>query len=98
MNRRRYLVAYDISDEYRLRKVHGVVKGYGYGLQYSLFLCDLSDVEKLMLKSALGPVIHHAEDRVAIIDLGDSQGRGMACFEFMGVRPDLPRSGGPVIV
>lgn len=98
MSRRRYMVAYDIADACRLRKVHGVVKGYGYGLQYSLFLCDLSDMEKLMLKSALSSLIHHAEDRVAIIDLGEPEGRGMACFEFMGLYPDLPRSGGPVIV
>ncbi len=98
MSRRRYLVAYDISDENRLRKVHGVVKGYGYSLQYSVFLCDLSEVEKLMLKSDLGNVIQHREDRVAIVDLGDAQSRGMACFEFMGVHPVLPTPGGPTIV
>lgn len=98
MTRRRYLVAYDISDENRLRKVHDVVKGYGYALQYSVFLCDLSDIEKLHLKSDLGTVIHHGQDRVAFVDLGDAQTRGMACFEFMGVHPVLPKSRGPTIV
>ncbi len=98
MSRRRYLVGYDISDSIRLRRVHEVVKGYGYSLQYSLFICDLSEVEKLGLRSALGQVIHFTEDAIAIVDLGESTARGIQCFEFMGVHPILPRSGGPTIV
>ncbi|MBI2704377.1 MAG: CRISPR-associated endonuclease Cas2 [Actinobacteria bacterium] len=98
MSRRRYLVAYDISDPVRLRKVHDVVKGYGYSLQYSVFVCDLGEVEKLWLKGDLGKVMHFGEDRVAIVDLGDAERRGMDCFEFMGVTPQLPRPGGPHIV
>lgn len=98
MGRRRYVVSYDIADPVRLRRVHDVVKGYGYSLQYSVFLCDLTEVEKLCLRSDLRGVMHHSEDRIAIIDLGDSDTRGMACFEFMGLQPELPRSGGPTIV
>jgi CRISPR-associated protein Cas2 len=37
--RHRYIVAYDIRDEVRLRRVHDVVRGYGIRLQYSVFLC-----------------------------------------------------------
>lgn len=98
MSRRRYLVAYDISDPGRLRNVHGVVKGYGYSLQYSIFVCDLGEVEKLHLKTDLGAAINRSEDRVAIIDLGDAAQRGSECFEFMGQTPVIPRMGGPHIV
>ncbi len=98
MSRRRYLVGYDISDATRLRKVHEVVKGYGYSLQYSLFICDLSEMEKIGLRSDLGRVIRFTEDSIAIVDLGDASSRGMQCFEFMGLRPRFPRSGGPTIV
>ncbi len=98
MSRRRYLIGYDIADSTRLRKVHQVVKGYGYSLQYSLFICDLSDVEKIGLRSDLGRVIRFTEDAIAIVDLGETTSRGMQCFEFMGITPVLPRSGGPTIV
>jgi CRISPR-associated protein Cas2 len=98
LTRRRYLVGYDISDPVRLRQVHDVVKGFGYSLQYSLFICDLNDVEKLKLRAALGEAIRFTEDRVAIVDLGDAATRGMTCFEFMGVRPRVRPPGGATIV
>lgn len=98
MSRRRYLLAYDIADPVRLRKVHDVVKGYGYSLQYSVFVCDLGDMEKFWLKGDLSLVLHMTEDRVAIVDLGDAEQRGMECFEFMGQTPLLPKPGGPHIV
>src|SRR4051794_37111107 len=43
--RRRYLMAYDFSDPKRLRRVCKVMEAYGERLQYSVFLCDLSDME-----------------------------------------------------
>jgi CRISPR-associated protein Cas2 len=98
MTRRRYLVGYDIGDPVRLRQVHDVVKGFGYSLQYSLFICDLNSVEKLKLRAALGEVILFTVDRVAIVDLGDAETRGMECFEFIGVAPRLRGTGGPTIV
>jgi CRISPR-associated protein Cas2 len=95
--RRRYLVAYDIADPIRLRRTHATVKGFGFALQYSVFVCDLDAMEKTQLRAELGEVIHHTQDRVAIIDLGDPAQRGVECFEFMGNHPVLP-SGGPTIV
>ena len=95
--RRRYLLAYDISDEKRLRQVHKVVKGFGWPMQYSVFICDLDKMELIALRSELGRVMHHQADSVAIIDLGEPRERGRSCFEFMGRAPTLPRSG-PLIV
>ena len=95
--RTRYLVAYDIRDDKRLRQVHKTVKGYGWSLQYSVFICDLDTIELLELKTDLGQLIHHTLDSIAIVDLGPPDQRGNRCFEFMGVASRLPTSG-PVIV
>ena len=96
-NRRRYLITYDIREDKRLRKVHKTMKGYGWSLQYSVFVCDLDMVELLALQSDLGAIIHHSLDSIAIVDLGHPEKRGTDCFRFMGVASRLPDSG-PVIV
>ena len=95
--RRRYLVAYDIRDDKRLRRVHKTMKGFGWSMQYSVFICDLDRIELYDLETALGQTIHHGEDSIAIIDLGDPIERGRQCFSFMGAEPTLPTSG-PVIL
>lgn len=97
MSRERYLVAYDISDPVRLRRVHGTVKGFGFSLQYSVFVCDLDFMERINLRNALDDIIHASQDRTAFVHLGDPARRGESCFEFMGVHPTLARSG-PTIV
>lgn len=95
--RRRYLVAYDISDAKRLRRVHKAVTAFGWPMQYSVFIADLDAVEIFELRTQLGRIIHHTEDSVALIDLGEPQQRGRSCFDFMGVAPTLPTQG-PVII
>lgn len=95
MARRRYLLGYDISDPARLRQVHLCAKRYGYPLQYSLFVCDVDEMELTGLKWELSDLIHHRVDRVVLIDLGASLQEDR--FEFLGVRPGLPGSG-PTIV
>ena len=95
--RRRYIVAYDIRDDTRLRRVHDVIRSYGTGLQYSVFLCDLSDIEKIALRTELRPIIKHDTDSIMFVDLGDTTTRGTTCFEFIGPAPTLPRDG-PTIV
>ncbi len=88
--RHRYLVAYDVSDSRRLRRVFKVMNGYGDPLQYSVFLCDLSMVEKWKLKEALLEVIHQGEDRVLIVDLGLAGGVRSEALEYLG-RQEVPR-------
>ena len=95
MARRRYVLAYDIMDDRRLRKVHSLAKTYGYSLQYSVFICDLDAMELTHLKWDLGAVIGHGDDRVAIIDLGEVT--APTRFQFLGVHPVLPKQG-PTIV
>lgn len=95
--RKRYLVAYDIREDKRLRQVHKTVKGYGWSLQYSVFVCDLDRMELLAMCTDLGETIHHSVDSVAIVNLGDPNERGNECFQFLGVASRLPAPG-PVIV
>jgi len=96
--RHRYLVAYDISDPKRLRRTFKKMNGFGDPLQYSVFQCDLSDVERTLMREALGSIINHTEDRVMIVHIGAVDGRGAVAFEFLGVRLDLPAEAAAVIV
>lgn len=97
MPRRRYLVAYDIRDDRRLRAVQRTMNSYGWRMQYSVFICDLDPMEAFALRKAIDDIINHVLDSVAIIDLGRPDERGRSCFEFMGARPQLPVSG-PLIL
>ncbi len=82
--RTRYIVSYDISDPQRLRRVHRKLRGYGDPLQYSVFRCDLSPSERIMLIEALTPIIHHREDQVMLINLGPADGRASESIETLG--------------
>jgi CRISPR-associated protein Cas2 len=70
MARRRYLMAYDIADPKRLRRVCSTMEDHGERLQYSVFLCDLSLAERAELESAVLRIMHGGEDSVIQIDLG----------------------------
>jgi len=88
--RTRYLLAYDISDPRRLRRVHAVATTYGYPLQYSLFVCDLDEVELVRLERDLRAAIAHREDRISIFDLGPPGGRGVTCVRQIGLPQLVP--------
>lgn len=70
MARRRYLIAYDICDPKRLRRVIKVMESFGQRLQYSVFLCDLSDMERIAWEVEILTVMRTTEDSVVHIDLG----------------------------
>lgn len=82
--RNRYVVSYDVSEPKRLRRVHKLMKGYGIPLQYSVFQCDLSQSERILLIEALMPTINHREDQVMLINLGPTDGRGCERIEVIG--------------
>jgi len=70
VDRRRYLVAYDISDDKRRDKVFHELHGFGDWAQYSVFFCELTDQELVRMRSALSQALNHAEDQIMILDLG----------------------------
>jgi len=79
-----YIIAYDISDPKRLRRVHRTMRGYGDPLQYSVFRCILSPSERILLHEALTPIINHREDQVLFIKLGPADGHVPSRIETLG--------------
>ena len=65
-----YLVAYDIADPRRWRKVFRLMNGYGEWLQLSVFQCRLTRARRVELVARLDRVIDHGEDHVVLVDLG----------------------------
>jgi CRISPR-associated protein Cas2 len=64
-----YLVAYDISDPKRLRKVAKTCEDFGMRRQYSVFICRLSALSLVRFKSRLYDIIDLGEDQVLFIPL-----------------------------
>lgn len=64
-----YLVAYDISDPKRLRRVAQACEDFGYRKQLSVFLCRLSPTEFVRLRSRLYDLINREQDQVLFIPL-----------------------------
>lgn len=68
--RTRYLLCYDVRDDRRLRRTIAVAETWGHRIQYSVFVCDLSDLERVQLELAIRRVIDLSVDRALLIDLG----------------------------
>jgi CRISPR-associated protein Cas2 len=90
MARRRYLVAYDIRDERRLRSIAGCMEGYGTRIQYPVFVCDLSEREKIAMRSEIAALMKASEDSVMVVDLGSAGDSSR--FLFLGHHERLPSS------
>ncbi len=95
MARRRYLVAYDIREDRRLRTVATCMEGYGERIQYSVFICDLSDEEAVTMRGDIEVRIRQSEDSVMIIDLGKAGDSGR--FLFLGHHEKLPASDAVIV-
>jgi len=65
-----YIVAYDISDPRRWRRVFRLMKGYGEWLQLSVFQCRLSRKRHAELIALLDDILHHKEDHILLVDIG----------------------------
>ena len=79
-----YLVAYDISDPKRLRRVHRTMRGYGDALQLSVFHCQLSAAERILMIEALTKIINMREDQIIIVNLGPAEQRGANSIQSLG--------------
>jgi CRISPR-associated protein Cas2 len=82
--RRRFLVAYDVCDPTRLRKVFRVMKGFGQRVQYSVFVCDLNELGLAELREQLLGIIEPTKDKVLLVNVGPTDGRGISVFESLG--------------
>lgn len=82
--RQTYILAYDISDPKRLRRVYKLMKGYGEHVQLSVFRCELTHRGLVELRARLGAVIHHDQDQVLFVDVGPEEGRGSTSISAIG--------------
>lgn len=65
-----YIVAYDIRDDKRWRRIFKLMKGYGEWLQLSVFQCRLSARRHAELVELLDGIILNGHDHVVMLDLG----------------------------
>jgi CRISPR-associated protein Cas2 len=68
-----YVVAYDIADQKRWRRVFRTMKGYGQWLQLSVFHCRLDGGRRAQMAMALETLIDPDADHVVILDLGPAE-------------------------
>jgi CRISPR-associated protein Cas2 len=68
-----YVVAYDITQPRRWRRVFKTMKGYGVWLQLSVFHCRLDGGRRAAMAMALESLIDHSTDHVVILDLGPAE-------------------------
>lgn len=92
-----FLVAYDVRDPRRLRRIHKKLSGFGETLQFSIFQCELTYAEKLLMVGEVSEIIHHMEDRVLIVNMGRRRGRAGRVMEVLGGQ-QLPPGSGPMII
>ncbi len=64
-----YLVAYDIANPKRLRKVARTCEDFGHRKQLSVFLCRVSPTDFVRLRSRLHEIVDLAQDQVLFIPL-----------------------------
>lgn len=93
-----YLVAYDVSEDRRLRRVYRAMRGFGDPLQYSVFQCSLSDVERMKMEETLRNILNLTEVRVMIVDIGPAAGRARFAFDFIGRQPEAEPERDAVII
>ena len=67
---RTYIVAYDITDSHRWRRVFKTMNGFGDWLQLSIFQCRLSRKRRAELEMRLRELVKSGEDHILIIDIG----------------------------
>ena len=95
--RHRFLVCYDVADPRRLARTYRKMNGFGEPAQYSVFICDLSPKERALLETALTEILNLKEDRVLIVDMGPSEGRGRESFTTLGTARELPRRAAVIV-
>jgi CRISPR-associated protein Cas2 len=77
---RRYLIAYDISDDVRRTKVAKKLESYGDRVQFSVFIVDARPAKVLRLRAQLTEMINEGTDSLLFCNLGtlrDSQSRSL---------------------
>jgi len=70
--RRRYLISYDVSSDWRRDRIFETLRSNGDHAQYSVFFCELTHHELANLRGELRQYLNHHEDQILILDLGQA--------------------------
>jgi CRISPR-associated protein Cas2 len=89
-----YIVAYDISDPGRLRKVARCCEDFGYRKQKSVFLCRLSATDMVRMRTRLYDIVDLSLDQVLFIPLC---GKCLHGIEALG-RPTRPATANDTVI
>lgn len=90
-----FVVAYDIPDDKRRKKVSDLLSGYGRRVQYSVFECLLTSAKYEELCSRLRKVVKLKEDSIRFYPLSRHT---LEQVETWGVGPPLTKPPGSVII
>jgi CRISPR-associated protein Cas2 len=81
------VVSYDIEDNKRRSKVCNELKNYGEHIQYSVFECDISQIQIKKLQTDLKKIINQRQDSIRYyflcqkcLDKVSIQGRKFSIF------------------
>ena len=77
---RRFLIAYDVSDDGRRARIAKKLESYGDRVQYSVFIVDARPAKMLRLRVELIDMIEEATDSLLFCSLGtlrESERRGL---------------------
>lgn len=94
---RRYLVAYDISDDRRRARVAKCLQTYGDRVQYSVFVVDVRPAGMVRLRTRLELLIDMGTDSVLLCDLGPVGSIDARRFEFLGYSAEIMPQG-PIVL
>lgn len=90
-----YVIAYDIPDDKRRKKVSDLLEGYGRRVQYSLFECVLTPAKFDELRSQLKKRVLLKEDNVRFYPLSQHT---LGQVETWGVGPPVTEPPGSVVI
>lgn len=82
--RRRYLIAYDVADDKRRTAIFKCLMGNGDHVQFSVFICQLNDVELARLKGSLTESLNARQDQIVILDMGPADSDLSTRLQCMG--------------
>lgn len=67
-------------------------------MQYSVFRCELSSMERQELTSKLWDIVNPGVDRVLFANLGPVDRRGRKCLEYWGNPREQPDFTSPIVL
>ncbi len=90
-----HLVAYDIGNPHRLRRVARICEDYGIRMEKSVFECDLEDGQMEQFWRQLSEAVNEDEDRVFDYRIGAVERRNI---RRLGHFPETPDAAGILIL